>query len=179
MFHRTGAGKIAAGAAALFLVVLIVCICAGSGKGRETTVLETRALTGDGEVFRIAVAFGAETGIPANAVLEADEVLPEGKDKDGVLFGDKAREALGMDAGAALRARFFDILTARRIIRERVVLLRSVRGGDKVKHGVIAVADGLLIKALCPGVARKIRLINVGAAVEQPSVTEHQRFFRL
>ena len=79
----------------------------------ETTIEKT-VLASDGHNYRITATYGAETGIPENADLAVEEILPPAQDDGSTSsvyseYVSKAESALGWKAGSASYARVFDI----------------------------------------------------------------------
>ncbi|MBP3878546.1 MAG: hypothetical protein J6E44_11380 [Lachnospiraceae bacterium] len=78
------------------------------------TVIEKNVLASDGKNYRISVTYGAETGIPVDADLSVEEILPE-ENGDANMFSayeeyvSKTENVLGMEEGSAGYIRLFDI----------------------------------------------------------------------
>ena len=70
------------------------------------TTLQTYAITADGETYRITVTYDENSGIPADAELEAEEI-PEGT-AEYREYADKAAASMPNTSGR-LELRFFDI----------------------------------------------------------------------
>lgn len=88
------------------------------------TVIEKNVLASDGKNYKVTVTYGAETGIPEGAELEAEEILPpeqnestDSEDGNGDAsassaydeYVSKTENALGMEEGSAGYIRLFDI----------------------------------------------------------------------
>ncbi|MBQ7437392.1 MAG: LPXTG cell wall anchor domain-containing protein [Oscillospiraceae bacterium] len=78
------------------------------------TVIEKNVLASDGKNYKVTVTYGAETGIPEGAELEAEEILPDENDDASTLsaydeYVSKTENALGMEEGTAGYIRLFDI----------------------------------------------------------------------
>ena len=69
------------------------------------------------------------------------------------------------------------ILCASGIVSERIGVLRAVGGCHHMQNCVVAVTDLRFGKAVRTGVLCKLHGGNIGAAVEQSSVTEDQHLF--
>ena len=85
------------------------------------TVIEKNVLASDGKNYKVTVTYGAETGIPEDADLAVEEILPgdsddlagstDGADTSSVYeeYIAKTENALGWEAGSVSYARVFDI----------------------------------------------------------------------
>ena len=78
------------------------------------TTIEKTVLASDGHNYRITATYGAETGIPEEADLAVEEILPEEQDDSSVSsaydeYVSRTENTLGWEAGAVSYARFFDI----------------------------------------------------------------------
>ena len=71
------------------------------------TTIEKTVITNDGETYRIFAAYSPETGIPADAVLAAEEILSTSQLYEA--YVSKAETALGMEKGSTGYIRLFDI----------------------------------------------------------------------
>lgn len=78
------------------------------------TVIEKNVLASNGKNYKITVTYGAETGIPADANLSVEEILPSENDDASTSsayeeYVSKTENALGMAEGSAGYIRLFDI----------------------------------------------------------------------
>lgn len=78
------------------------------------TVIEKTVLASDGQNYTVTATYGAETGIPAEADLTVEEILPDENDDAGTFsvyeeYVSKTENALGMEGGSAGYIRLFDI----------------------------------------------------------------------
>ena len=78
------------------------------------TTIEKTVLASDGHNYRITATYGPETGIPRDAELSVEEILPpeEGDENTFSVYDEyvsKAENALGMEEGSAGYIRLFDI----------------------------------------------------------------------
>ena len=78
------------------------------------TVIEKTVLASDGQNYTVTATYGAETGIPAEADLTVEEILPDENDDAGTFsvyeeYVSKTENALGMEDGSAGYIRLFDI----------------------------------------------------------------------
>ena len=78
------------------------------------TTIEKTVLASDGHNYRITATYGAETGIPEDADLAVEEILPTEQDDSGVLsafdeYVSRIENVLGWEAGSASYVRVFDI----------------------------------------------------------------------
>ena len=78
------------------------------------TVIEKNVLASDGKNYKVTVTYGAETGIPSDAELAVEELLPDENDVASTSsvydeYVSKTENALGMEEGSAGYIRLFDI----------------------------------------------------------------------
>ena len=78
------------------------------------TVIEKNVLASDGHNYKVKVTYGAETGIPTDAELAVEEILPDENDDASTSsaydeYVSKTENALGMEEGSAGYIRLFDI----------------------------------------------------------------------
>ena len=80
--------------------------------------IEKTVLASDGRNYKVTVTYGPETGIPENADLSVEEILPDemsGSEDDGITssayeeYVSKTENALGIEEGTAGYIRLFDI----------------------------------------------------------------------
>lgn len=78
------------------------------------TVIEKNVLASDGHNYRVVASYGPEAGIPENAELMVEEILPPAFDDTSTSsvydeYVSKTENALGMEEGSAGYIRLFDI----------------------------------------------------------------------
>ena len=82
--------------------------------GVVRTVIEKLILASDGQNYKITVTYRTDTGIPENADLAVEEILPAEGSKDGQSdiwqeYSSRVGKALGWDGESASYLRLFDI----------------------------------------------------------------------